>query len=251
VSSAGAGSNLHADFGSGEWDAGPIGIPYVTVAGNQPRVPITFEYDDESDRGPYPIPANPPIEGGPHSDGDRHVLVVDTGDCRLYELYRAFPEGAGWRADSGAVWDLRAGGYRPAGWTSADAAGLPILPGLARYDEVAAGRIDHALRITVSCSQAGYILPATHFAATGGTDCPPMGARVRLRSDRIDPADYSGQSRVVVEALLTYGAIVADNGSSWYISGAPDARWSDDDLNQIKGLVGADFEFVSTGEIQT
>jgi hypothetical protein len=239
----------HPDFGA-NWNGGPFGIPYIVVGADQPDVPIDFvAYGNESDPGPYPIPTNAPVEGGSQSTGDRHVLAIDAGNCHLYELYRAFPQSGRWRADSGAVWDLAAGGLRPLGWTSADAAGLPIFPGLVRYDEVAAGAINHALRVTVSCTQQGFILPATHEAGVSDTRCPPMGARMRLRADRINPANYHGQSRVIIQAMLTYGLIVADNGSSWYVSGAPDARWSDDDLNQIKGLRGGDFEFVYTGEI--
>jgi hypothetical protein len=244
VNRLGATNRAHPDFGA-NWNGGPFGIPYIVVGPEQPDVPVTFtSWPGESDPGPYPIPLDAPIEGG----GDRHVLAIDSGTCRLYEMFAATSTPTGWRAANGAVWDLRNGGERPRGWTSADAAGLPIFPGLARYDEVAAGSIDHALRVTVSCSYDGYVLPATHAAGGSDLNCPPMGARLRLRADRIDPANYTGQSRVIVQAMLTYGLIVADNGSSWYVSGAPDARWSDQDLNQIKGLRGNDFEFVYTGE---
>ena len=239
---------LHPDFGA-DWDGGPFGIPYVVVGAEQPDVPITFTaYGDESDPGPYPVPPDAPIEGGADSDGDRHVLVVDTGSCTLYELYRAFPNGEGWDADSGAVWDLRSNGLRPEGWTSADAAGLPIFPGLARYDEVAAGEIRHALRFTAQCTQRGYIHPATHQAGIEDESCPPMGARFRLRADA-DISGFTGQARVVLEALRTYGMIVADNGGSWFISGAPDARWDDDDLGQLKDVPASWFEALDTGPI--
>lgn len=241
---------LHADFG----EYLLYGIPYVTVPGTQPYVPITFTaYGDESDPGPYPVPPDAPIEGGPDSDGDRHVLVLNSGNCTLYELYRAFPNPAdgGWFADSGAVFDLNSNALRPEGWTSADAAGLPILPGLARYDEVEAGEIRHALRFTVWRTQRGYIHPATHFASNSNDpNRPPMGLRLRLRAD-YDISGYYGQARVILEALKRYGMIVADNGSSWFISGAYDPGWDDDDLDQLKLAPGAAFEAVDTGEIIT
>jgi hypothetical protein len=245
VQSIGRSATLKADFGSGLWDGGPIGIPYVTVDGDQRRVPVSFAYGDESDPGPYPIPATAPIEGGPDSDGDRHVLVVDRDACRLHELFAAYPNGDGsWRAGSGATYDLRSNALRPAGWTSADAAGLPILPGLVRYDEVAAGRIDHAIRVTVPRSQRAYLWPARHFASTS-TDpsLPPMGLRLRLEAD-VDLAGFSPQARVILQALKTYGMIVADNGSPWFISGVPDERWDNDVLQTLRRLDGADFEAV-------
>lgn len=233
---------LHADFGANP----EYGIPYVVVNGSQPPVPITFTaYGDESDPGRYPVPGDAPVESG----GDRHVLVVDGENCRLYELYNAEYNGEGWNADSGAVFDLLSNRLRPLGWTSADAAGLPIFPGLVRYDEVESGEIRHALRFTVSRTQRGYILPATHYASDDDNpDLPPMGLRLRLKAD-FDLSSYTGHARVILQALKTYGMMVADNGSDWFISGAADSRWNDDDLNQLKTVPGSAFEAVYTGEI--
>jgi len=232
---------LHADFGENQ----DYGIPYVVVPQNQPLAPITFTgAGDESDPGPYPIPPNAPIEGGPASDGDRHVLVLRQGECKLYELYYAFPVGGGWEAYSGAIFDLNSNALRPLGWTSADAAGLPILPGLVRYDEVAAGVIKHALRFTVSQTQRAYILPATHAASTiTHVNAPPMGLRLRLKAS-YNLNGFTGQALVILEALKRYGLILADNGSNWYITGATDPRWVDDDLNQLKTVPGSAFEVV-------
>ena len=238
--------NLHADFGGG----GDYGIPYVTVGAGEPPVSINFTaYGDESDIGPYPVPIGAPVEGGSASDGDRHVIAVDRDACKLYELYRAFPQGDHWDADAGAVFDLRSNALRPLGWTSADAAGLPIFPGLARYDEVASGQINHALRFTISRSQKGYVLPATHYASSStDPNRPPMGLRLRLKAS-FDISRFTGESRVILVALKKYGMIVADNGSNWYISGAADPRWNDDDLNQLKTVPGSAFEAVDTGPI--
>lgn len=245
---AGLGGNqkLHPDFGSDP----TYGIPFVVVPSTQAMVPITYgAYGDESDPGPFPIPLNAPVEGGSGSSGDRHVLVVQQGSCKLYELYNAFQSGAGWTADSGAKWDLNSNATRTAGWTSADAAGLAILPGLVRYDEVKSGHIDHALRFTVSRTQKGYILPATHWASSyTNTNYLPMGARLRLRAD-FDISGYTGESKVILQALKTYGMIVADNGSNYFITGATDSRWNDTDLNQLKNLPGSAFEVVQTGPI--
>jgi len=252
IASIGTDGHLHADFGAGLWEGFPIGIPYVIVPADQPLVPITFvEYGDESDPGPYPVPLDAPVEGNPQGDGDRHVLVLQQGECRLYELYHAVQVGAGWEAGSGATFDLGSNALRPVCWTSADAAGLPILPGLARYDEVAAGEIAHALRFTIARTQRGYIHPATHWASSA-TDpaLPPMGLRLRLRAD-FDLSDYTGQARVILEALKRYGMIIADNGSNWFISGAPDERWDNDDLRQLRTVPGSAFEAVYTGEIHT
>lgn len=239
--------NLHPDFGEN-----PLyGIPYVVVPPTQPAVPIRYDaYGDESDPGPFPIPLDAPVEGG-GVGGDRHVLVVQQQTCQLYELFVGRREGAGWVAESGAKFDLLTGALRPLGWTSADAAGLPILPGLVRYDEVAAGLIDHAIRVTFSQTQRGFILPATHFAS-GNTDptLPAMGMRLRLRAD-FDVAALSGQARVIATAMQRYGLIVADNGSNWFFQGAPDPGWNDDDLNQLKGIPGTAFEVVDTGPVQT
>jgi hypothetical protein len=210
-------------------------------------VRVKFEYAEESDRGPYPIPANVRIEGGRASTGDRHAIVVDRSTCRLYELYALHP---GWRAGSGAIWSLRSNRLRPAGWTSADAAGLPILPGLARYDEVARGAIRHALRFTVQRTRRAYVYPARHFASdlTEPT-LPPMGLRVRLKAS-FDVSGFPRQARVVLVALKRYGMIVADNGSSWFVSGAPDPRWSNDQLHTLGGVKGSDFEVVDTRSLR-
>ncbi|MBI3742016.1 MAG: S8 family serine peptidase, partial [Chloroflexi bacterium] len=235
---------LHADFGA----SAAYGIPYIVVPGSQAKVPITFtEYASESDAGPYPVPANAPIEAG----SDAHVLVVNSGECKLYEMYHASkdPNSSGWFAGSGAVFDLRSNALRPEGWTSADAAGLAIFPGLARYDEVTAGEIKHALRFTVYRSQRAYIHPATHFASSiTDPSYPPMGMRVRLKAS-YNISSFTGQSRVVLNALKKYGMMVADNGSSWFISGATDSRWNDNDLNQLKTVPGNMFEVVQLGQI--
>lgn len=251
ISSIGRTDRLHMDFGA-NWDGGPFGIPYVVVGAGQPRFPITFGYADESDPGPYPVPPDAPIEGGPNADGDRHVIVVDAANRMLYELYDAHPRQDGsWYAGSGAVFNLTTGTTRPAGWTSADAAGLPILPGLVRYDEVASGRIDHALRFTVQSTRRAYVAPARHFASNNASaSLPPMGMRVRLRAD-FDISGYPPQARVILQAMKEYGMIVADNGSDWYVSGAPDARWDDDQLNTLKDVPGSAFEVVQMGPITT
>jgi hypothetical protein len=250
ISSIGRDRGLHADFGSGLWDGGPIGIPITVVGTAQRKSRVSFEYADESDKGPYPIPANVKIEGGRQSDGDRHAIIVERDRCRLYELYALYPNGSGWRAGSGAIWDLRSNRLRPAGWTSADAAGLPIFPGLARYDEFKRGRIDHALRFTVSRTRKAFVWPARHFASNL-TDpaLPPMGLRVRLKAS-FDVRPFPPQARVVLSALKRYGMIVADNGSDWYISGAPDARWSNDQLHTLGSVMGANFEVVDTSSLR-
>ena len=239
IDSIGADTNLHPDFGSDP----TYGIPYVVVPEDQKAVPITYDaYGDESDAGPFPIPLDAPIEAG----GDQHVLVVQSGACMLYELYAARQADDGWTAESGAKWDLNSNELRPEGWTSADAAGLPILPGLVRYDEVTAGKIDHALRFTVEDSQSAYIFPARHFASDDDNpNLPPMGLRVRLKAD-YDISGFTGASRVVLEALRKYGMIVADNGSNWFISGSTDTRWDDDDLGQLKDVPGSAFEVVQS-----
>lgn len=251
LATIGLNKGLHPDFGT-EWEGAPIGIPYVLVRGDQPKVPITFEYDDESDPGPYPIPPDAPIEGGPDSSGDRHVLVVDVDNKRLYEVFAAYPVNGGesWSAGSGAVFDLTSNALRPLYWTSADAAGLPILPGLVRYDEVVEkGEINHALRFTCAQTQRAFILPATHFASDStDPDRPPMGLRVRLKAD-FDITPFSPRVRVILTAMKRYGMFVADNGSDWYVSGAPDPRWDDDELHQLDAVKGSDFEAVYTGEL--
>ena len=251
VASIGVGDRMHADFGSGLWAGGPIGIPVTVVRGTEPKARVAFDYADESDRGPYPIPVDVAIEGGRASDGDRHALVVDRDRCRLYELFALRPtEGGGWRAGSGAIWDLRSTRLRPAGWTSADAAGLPILPGLARYEEVARGRIDHALRFTASRTRRAYVWPARHFASDA-TDpsLPPMGVRVRLKASyRI--AGFPPQARIVLRALKEYGMILADNGSDWFVSGAPHPKWSNDQLHALHQVPGSAFEVVDATSLR-
>jgi hypothetical protein len=246
IRSIGVDEGMHADFGSGRYQGRPIGIPYTTVSKRQHRVRVKFDYADESDRGPYPIPRNAPIEGGRSADGDRHVIVVDRDRCKLYELFAAYPQGGGrsWKAGSGAIWSLKSNKLRPEGWTSADAAGLPILPGLARYEEVRRGRIDHALRFTVSRSRNAFVYPARHFASDlTGADLPAMGQRLRLKAS-FDVSRYPRQSRIVLQALKEYGMLVADNGSDWYLSGAPSSGWDNDDLHSLGGVKGSDFEVV-------
>jgi hypothetical protein len=227
------------------WNGAPNGISYVVVPAGTPKVAVTFTYDDESDIGPYPIPADAPIEGGPSSSGDRHVLVVEQGSCRLYELFAAYRNADGsWRAGSGAIFDLTGHALRPSTWTSADAAGLPILPGLVRYDEVAAGEIAHALRFTAPQTRATFVWPARHEASSlTGTQYPPMGQRFRLKAS-VDVTRFPASVRPILVALKAYGMMLADNGSSWFLSGAPDPRWSDDDLHALQQLTGADFEAV-------
>ena len=249
VRSIGASDTMHADFGSGIWDGGPIGIPFVTVPGSQPTVPVAFDYADESDRGPYPIPSGAPIEGGPGADGDRHLIVVDRRRCRLYELFGAYPGAGRWRAGSGAIWNLRSNRLRPRGWTSADAAGLPILPGLARYDEVKRGRIDHALRFTTDRTRRAFIYPARHFASElTDRSLPAMGQRLRLRRS-YDVSGFPRQARIVLTALKRYGMILADNGSPWFLSGAPDRRWSNDQLHTLGRVPGGAFEVVNSSTL--
>jgi len=245
VTSIGADRGVHADFGSGTWDGGPLGLPITYVGAGQARVRVTFDYADESDPGPYPIPRSAQVEGGPSSDGDRHILVVDSSACRLYELFDAHPNADGsWHAGSGASYDLRSDRLRPAGWTSADAAGLPILPGLVRYEEVAAGRIDHAIRVTVPRTRNSYLWPARHAASSNSdASLPPMGLRLRLKAGA-DVSRLPAQARVIAQAMKTYGVIIADNGSSWFISGAPDPHWDNDALHTLGALTGSDFEAV-------
>ncbi len=246
VASIGADEETHADFGSGRTDGAPIGIPYRTVDGDAEKVPVSFEIAEESDPGPYPIPRDAPIEGGPKGNGDRHVIVLDRSDCRVYETFNSFPQDGGksWRADSGAVWDLRSNKLRKEGFTSADAAGLPIFPGLARPEEVKEGEIDHALRITVPTSRQEFIYPATHYASEDTSeDQPAMGQRLRIKRS-VDPNRFPPQSRVLVRALQRYGAIVADNGSPWFISGVPSRDWNDEDLGALGRISGSDWEVV-------
>jgi hypothetical protein len=251
IASIGLGATVHPDFGSGLYAGEPIGIPFAVVSRHTRRVPVSFQYSSESDGRLYPLPRNVPIEGGRASTGDRHVIVLDRDSCRDYELYAAYPQrgGASWRAGSGAIFDLRSDRLRPAGWTSADAAGLPILPGLVRYDEVARGAIDHAVRFTAPTTRTAYVYPARHQAGSSNDpSLPPMGLRVRLKAT-VDISRLPRQARVVAEALKRYGMLLADNGSPWYISGAPDPRWNNDALHQLGGLSGRDFEVVNTSSL--
>jgi hypothetical protein len=251
VRSIGAGDNMHADFGSGLSEGARIGIPYVSVPHSQRRVPVSFDYAGESDRGRYPIPRRAPIEGGRSSDGDRHVIVVQRSRCRLFELFDAHPlnGGARWHAGSGAIFNLRSNRLRPRGHTSADAAGLPILPGLARYPEVRRGRIDHALRFTASRTRRAFVYPARHFASSlTDPDLPAMGQRLRLKRG-FAVARFPRQSRIVLRAIKRYGMILADNGSSWYVSGAPHRGWDNDDLHSLHGVPGSAFEVVDTSRL--
>ena len=251
INSIGPNTGLHPDFGSGNWNGGPIGIPYAYAPGQQPRVPVSFDYADESDPGPYPIPPDAPIEGGPASTGDRHVLLVDTANCTLYETWDSYPQPDGsWRAGSGAVFTLNSNALRPAGWTSADAAGLPILPGLARCEEIASGAIHHALRFTAARTQKKFIWPARHYASSlTDPNVPPMGQRFRLKA-AFDSSRFSPQTQIILTALKTYGMLLADNGSNWYISGAPGACWDDDRLvSELRVVKGSDFEVVDESSL--
>jgi hypothetical protein len=244
VNTIGATTGVHADFGSGTWNGGPIGIPFITVPGTQTKYPATFQYADESDPGPYAIPLNAPIEGGSQSTGDRHAISVDIDNCILYELYSAYPQTSSWTAGSGAIFNLLSNALRPSSWTSADAAGLPIMPGLARYDEIAAGEIRHALRFTVPQTQRSWVWPARHYASSlTGSQYPPMGVRFRLRAN-FDISTYSAANQVILRALKKYGMMIADNGSAWFLSGAPDPRWNDSDLHSLGNVKGSDFEVV-------
>jgi hypothetical protein len=244
IGTIGSGKGLHMDFGS---FAG-YGIPYQVVAGSTPPSTVSFDYDDESDHVGYPIPTNPLIEGA-GAAGDRHMLMVDRDACRLFELYNARKSGGLWHAGSGATWDLRSNALRPAGWTSADAAGLPILPGLVRYDEVLAGHIDHALRFTTDTTRTSYIYPARHHAGAGSNAAyPPMGLRIRLKST-YDTSGFGPQARPIAVALQRYGMILADNGSDWYISGASDPRFDDDMLHELDVIHGSDLEVVDTASL--
>lgn len=255
IASIGLATGLHPDFGAGYYGGKIIGIPYVVVAASQPRVPITFtHYGDESDPGPYPVPPNAPIEGQTRSGapfgGDRHVLVIDRDRNRLYEMYRAFPQVDGsWEAAAGAIFHLDSDDVRPTaqpGWTSADAAGLPIFPGLVRFDEVHAGAIPHALRFSVAHTRAAYVPPANHWASSDtNPDLPPMGMRVRLKASYVIPAAFHHQTKVILVALQKYGMMVADNGSDWYVSGAPNRHWNNNALvSELRQVTGSDFEVV-------
>lgn len=251
ITSVGAATKLHPDFGT-VWDGAPIGIPYLVVSSSQALVPVVYtDYGDESDPGPFPIPLTAAIEGGPASDGDRHVITVDKDRKILSELYYAFPKSDHWEASSGATFDLTKNEDHPLGWTSADAAGLPIFPGLVRYEEVyIKGEVNHAIRMTVSASQKAYIYPARHYASSNtSANLAPMGLRFRMKAS-YDISGFSAPIQVICRAMKKYGLIVADNGSNWYISGAPDPRWSDDTLNQLKTIPGSAFEAILTVDTQ-
>jgi hypothetical protein len=255
IATIGASATLHADFGSGVWPPGsnsPIGIPYVEVSSGQADVAIHYTaYGDESDPGPWPVPSNAPIEGGADSTGDRHVIVLDRGDCMLYEMFDASRNADdSWSAASGAAYDLSSNALRPDGWTSADAAGLPIFPGLVTYDEVASGEITHAVRFTASQTRNAHVWPARHDASSNtGSQYPPMGQRFRLKAD-FDISGYSPEIQVILTAMKRYGLILADNGASWFISGAPDARWDNDMLHEWDDIPGSAFEAVDVSSLQ-
>jgi hypothetical protein len=254
IASMGVGGSVHADFGNGLYNGSRIGIPYVVVhATSTPKSRVTFEYADESDKGLYPIPQNVPVEGYPgHADqGDRHVLIVDRDACTLYELSGMSKRNGAWSGWSGAIWNLRSNAVRPAGWTSADAAGLPILPGLARWNgDAASGTIKHALRFTAERTRRAYIYPARHYASSlTDPSLPPMGLRVRLKAG-VNIATLPPQARIVAQALKTYGMILADNGSNWYLGGAPSPKWSNMELHALGRLTGADFEVVDTSKLR-
>ncbi len=250
INSIGSETGLHPDFGT-YWDGAPNGIPYRVVNGDQKKVKIIYTaYGDESDPGPFPIPDDFVVEGGNGSDGDRHVIVIDNTNKILYELYRAFIISGGWEAESGAKWDLTSNELRPKYWTSADAAGLPIFPGLVRYDEIESGEIGHALRFTVSRTQRGFVYPARHFASSNtDANLPPMGLRLRLIAS-FDISGFSNTNQIILKCLKKYGMIVADNGGDWFISGSPNNKWNDDDLSELKRIKGKNFEVVYTGEIE-
>jgi len=251
IARIGGNKPLHPEYGA-PYRGAPNGIPYIVIHGDQPRVAVEFRYADESDPGPYPIPPNAPIEGGPSGTGDRHVVIFDRDNWMLYELFSAFPAQGGWRCGSGAIFNLKSNALRRFGATSADAAGLPILPGLVRYDEVMEkGEINHALRFTVGRTRRAFVPPATHFASEfDDADLPPMGMRVRLRAD-YDISGFSKESQVVLRALKKYGMLLADNGADWFISGAPDNRWNDERTHEIKRVLGRDLEVIRMRNIIT
>lgn len=250
IESIGKGEPLHPDFGAGTWEGQPLGIPINIVNTATKRVPVDFEYADESDRVAYPIPDHPKVEGGLDSDGDKHLIAIDPAEAKLYELFNVSKSAKGkWSAGGGAVFDLRSNALRPDGWTSADAAGLPIMPGLVKYSEVASGSINHALRFTAPKTQRAYVWPARHFASSDtNPNLPPMGIRLRLRAN-FDESSYPKDCQVILRCLKKYGMFLADNGSSWYISGEPDERWNNDTLHQLSKVTGADFEVIDESSL--
>jgi Dockerin type I domain len=248
VNTIGAASPLHPDFGT-VYNGAPNGIPFITVPGTQTKYPATFLYYDESDPGPYAVPLDAPIEGGSQASGDRHAISIDTTNCILYEIAVAYPQAASWQGAAGAIFDLNSNALRPQFWTSTDAAGLPVFAGLIRYDEVLAGAITHAVRFTVAQSQHAYVWPARHYASSlTGSQYPPMGVRFRLRAS-FDVSSYSATNQIILNALKKYGMMLADNGANWYISGAPDSRWNDDDLHNLVKIMGSNFEAVDVSPI--
>lgn len=251
INTIGANLSLRSDFGSGLWNDAPIGIPYVLVNGSQNKQTVTFEYSEESDKSGYPIPENPPIEGGINSTGDRHIIIIDTSNCKLYELYGAYQNNdKSWRAGSGAIFDLNSNILRTETWTSADAAGLPIFPGLVRYEEVANGEINHLIRFTVPKTQGAYLWPARHYASSiKDLNYPPMGIVMRLKST-FDISKLSPQAKVIAKALQKYGMILADNGSAWFMSGVPSENWDNDDLYTLRQIHGNDFEAIDISSLK-
>jgi hypothetical protein len=244
VNTIGASKGFHPDFGAGQWYGVDMGIPFILVNGSQPKLPVTFTYPDEADPGPYAIPLNAPIEGGADATGDRHAIAIDTTNCILYELYRAFPLSSSWQADSGAIFNLRSNALRPYGWTSVDAAGLPLMPGLVTYEEVAAGEIKHALRFSVPQTKREFVWPARHYASQlTGTQYPRMGERFRLRAN-YDISTFSPEIQVILKAMKKYGIILADNGGTWYLQGKGDDRWNNDTIQEIRRVLGSDMEAV-------
>jgi len=250
IRSIGRDTGLHPDFGSGKYNGARIGIPITVVGKDQKKSRVKFTYASESDKGPYPIPMKVKIEGGKDSTGDRHAIIVDRSACKLYELFALRRSQGRWFAGSGAIWNLESNKLRPKGWTSADAAGLPILAGLARWSDVKQGVIDHALRFTVSETRRKYIYPARHYASDNGDkNLPPMGLRVRLKKN-FSLKGWPRQARIVLRALKQYGMIVADNGSDWFISGAPHEKWNNDALRRLRDVQGRHFEVVDTSDLR-
>jgi hypothetical protein len=248
VNTIGASTGFHADFGA-DWNGIMAGIPFITVPGTQTKYPATFLYSGESDPGPYAIPLNAPIEGGSNSTGDRHAIAVDTTNCILYELYRAFPGSNDWTADSGAIFNLKSNALRPSGWTSADAAGLPLMPGLVTYEEVASGEIKHAIRFTAPRTRRAFVWPARHYASSlKGSQYPRMGERFRLKAS-FDISPYPAEVQVILRAMKKYGIILADNGSSWYLTGKPDSRWNNDNLSRLRNVLGSNMEAVDAASL--